>query len=81
MILPTKRLSASRSLLFIGAEILSLVDQPKTVSRLWRDFQSLPRVKDEAISYDWFVLGLDLLFSISAIDLKQGKLIKTQPGK
>ena len=30
MILPTKRLSQDRSLLYVGAEILRLADEPKT---------------------------------------------------
>lgn len=40
MILPTKRLSQDRSLLYVGGEILRLVNEPKTVSRLWQELQS-----------------------------------------
>ncbi|GHO94589.1 hypothetical protein KSF_046370 [Reticulibacter mediterranei] len=38
MILPTKRLGPERAMLTVGAEILSLLTEPKTVSRLWHEF-------------------------------------------
>lgn len=56
MILPTKRLSQDRSLLYVGAEILQLVDEPKTVSRLWRELQSARSAQSglALLTYDWF---------------------------
>ena len=35
MILPTKHLTSDRSLLALGSEILSIIDEPKTVLRVW----------------------------------------------
>lgn len=76
MILPTKHLSIEKSLLWIGAEIIDLLDQPKTVSRLWNDFkthrnnnQSMPK-----ISYEWFILTLDFLYTTNAIELIAGRI-------
>lgn len=39
MILPTKHLREDRTLLAIGADVLRLLGESKTVSRLWDDFQ------------------------------------------
>jgi hypothetical protein len=77
MILPSKHLSHDRALLTLGAHILQQLSQPKTVSALWED---LPR-KDQStrnlassISYDVFVLALDLLFLLGAVELGKGLL-------
>lgn len=74
MILPTKRLSESRSLLVVGADILRLLKGPKTVSRLWDEMQKTRSTRSSSVTltYDWFVLALDLLYTISAIDMEQG---------
>ncbi|WP_020469846.1 ABC-three component system middle component 6 [Zavarzinella formosa] len=78
MILPTKRLSQDRSLLYVGAEILRLLDEPKTVSRIWQELQSARSAQSEltSLTYDWFVLSLDLLFLIHAIRNERGRLEK-----
>ncbi|MHC5056918.1 MAG: ABC-three component system middle component 6 [Planctomycetota bacterium] len=79
MILPTKHLDEQRSLLRIGAEVLQLLGQPKTVSRLWDDLKSS---REEGVSlshpitYDWFVMALDLLYMISVVEYDQGRLTK-----
>jgi hypothetical protein len=78
MILPTKRLPQDRALLAVGGQILRLLTEPKTVSKMWID---LKRVRDTAIgsapiTYDWFVLALDLLFSLGALRLEKGLLFK-----
>lgn len=78
MILPTKRLSQDRSLLYLGAEILRLVDEPKTVSRLWQELQSARSSQPglAPLTYDWFVLALDLLFLINAVRVERGRIEK-----
>ena len=80
MILPTKHLSEDRALLGIGAEILRLLDEPKTVSRLWHELRHQGRSPPlSSITYDWFVLALDLLYALKAIDLERGRLKKARP--
>lgn len=78
MILPTKHLSEERSLLRIGAEILLLLDNESTVSRLWADFQVYRRddLKILPVTYDWFVLALDLLIVLDAIRFDSGKIVR-----
>ncbi len=81
MILPTKRLSQDRSLLYVGGEILRLVNEPKTVSRLWQDLQSARSEQSGLgpLTYDWFVLALDLLFLVNAIKIDRGRIAKASP--
>ncbi len=71
MILPTKRISSERALLTVGGEILAVLHGGRqTVSGIWVDLQ---RKRQDVhrlapISYDWFVLALDLLFALGAIE-------------
>jgi len=76
MILPTKRLGEDRALLVVGGEVLRLLDEPKTISRLWDELKSVRCNRSDAstITFDWFVLALDLLFALGAVDLERGRL-------
>jgi hypothetical protein len=77
MILPTKHLSQDRALLTIGGKLLSHLVQPKTVSALWEEVAHLNITKNNkktALRYDAFVLTLDLLFLLGAIELRDGLL-------
>lgn len=78
MILPTKHIPPQRSLLGMGADILRLMNEPSTVANLWDKLRK--RRSDDAshptVSYHWFVLSLDLLFLLGAIDIHQGLLLK-----
>ncbi len=80
MILPTKRLNPNRSLIVIGAEIIDLLEEPKTVSRLWYDLKQERAKKNEGspVTYDWFVLALDFLCFLDGIELQHGKLRRVQ---
>lgn len=76
MILPTKHLLPDRALLEIGAEILGQLMEPRSVSELWEAVReargSSPSLAP--LSFDWFVLALNLLYAISAIDHSNGIL-------
>lgn len=79
MILPTKHLTEDRALLSVGGEVLGILDEPKTVSRVWDELRRpSPSQKRPTITYDWFVLSLDLLYTINAIDLERGRLRKVE---
>jgi len=74
MILPTKHLPESHSLLGIGGAILALLgEREATVSSLWDQFRNA-RKEGGLVSFDWFVLGLDLLFTLGTIELDRGVL-------
>lgn len=82
MILPSKHLSQDRALLTVGARILQKLSQPKTVSALWEE---LPRKSETTrnaalpLGYDGFVLALDLLFLVGAVELREGLLSRKNP--
>ena len=79
MILPTKHLSQDRALLTVGARLLSHLPHPKTVSALWEEFAHPETVNGETkpiLRYDAYILTLDLLFLIGAIELEDGLLFR-----
>ena len=80
MILPTKHLPPDRALLGIGADVLVLLAYPMTVSRLWDELRAdRARTSGSVIDYRWFVLTLDLLFMVGAIDMDQRVLRRVNP--
>lgn len=76
MILPSKHLSQDRALLTVGARVLQRLSQPKTVSALWEELSGnlSGRKNASPLRYDGFVLALDLLFLMGAIELEEGLL-------
>lgn len=79
MILPTKHVRGDRALIGVGGEILRVLRQPMTVSRLWDEVRSARAAytPQSPIGYEWFVLTLDLLFLMGAIELDRGVLKRT----
>jgi len=76
MILPTKHISEKRSLLGQGGIILALLGgHEHTVSSLWESFLDNAGESGEA-TFDWFVLALDLLYALGAIEMDRGVLRK-----
>ena len=75
MILPSKHLSEDRALITIGARVLKLLSEPKTVSRLWTEMK---READAAVTYDWFVLGLDVLYAIGLVEFSRGRVARAK---
>lgn len=77
MILPTKRLSIESSLLGLGADVLRVLSEPKSISRVWdelKDVRQAVNDRGERITFEWFVLALDLLFLAEVITLDNGVL-------
>jgi hypothetical protein len=72
VILPTKHLRTEQSLLGVGALLLARLRRPKTVSALWEAVKTEPSVG----SYPRFILALDLLYSLEAIELRKGSLTR-----
>lgn len=72
MILPGKHLKHDRSLIGIGGEILSVIENEYTVSELWERVGQIRPIGASPLSYDWFILSLSFLYAIGAIDYEQG---------
>ena len=76
MILPSKHLPQDRALLTVGGHVLTFLTRPKTVSALWEELnrqdQAMAAIRPRRITYDWFVLALDFLYSLGTIELENG---------
>ena len=82
MILPTKHIRPERALLTLGADLLGFLREPMTVSRLWDDIRTSRSDRNgraAPINYDWFVLALDLLFMVGAVEFERGLIRKVAP--
>jgi hypothetical protein len=74
MILPTKHIRPANSLIGTGGQLLHLLQEPKGVSSLWERV----RTREPALSFERFVLALDFLFIIAAIEMQQGTIRKAR---
>jgi hypothetical protein len=74
MILPTKHVSTSYSLIGLGAKIIEHLNYPRTVSSLWNAVCSIKEIG----TFERFVLTLDFLYTIGAIDLDVGLIRRRQ---
>ncbi len=72
MILPTKHINTRHSLLGSGATILQSLEQEKTVNALWQVAKLEPNIG----TYSRYVLTLDFLFCIGAIEIQNGLITK-----
>lgn len=70
MIIPTKHIKLSNSLLNVGAVILNYLDGQETVTSLWAKVCKLEEIK----TFERFSLGLDLLYMIGIVDFEDGLL-------
>lgn len=78
MILPTKHLPADKALLTIGGRLLEVLNEPRSVSELW-DVIRTGRAETSVqrpIAYDWFILSLDLLFLVGAVQYDRGRVMR-----
>lgn len=73
MILPSKHLPPERALLTVGATLLARLERPMTVSALWHKVRE---AAPASLSFDWFVLALDLLYILDAVQLSDGILVR-----
>nr|VFJ51766.1 MAG: hypothetical protein BECKDK2373B_GA0170837_103424 [Candidatus Kentron sp. DK]VFJ63402.1 MAG: hypothetical protein BECKDK2373C_GA0170839_11078 [Candidatus Kentron sp. DK] len=75
MILPTKHIDLQHSFLGAGATLLQHLQSPRTVTGLW----DRVRANSEINVYQRFILVLDFLFAIGAIDYVDGLIIRRNP--
>ena len=75
MILPTKHIPTRQSLLGLGSLLIQNIEGPTTMSELWDRL----RGRSEIGSFQRFILALDLLYAIGAIEVKEGLLQRNLP--
>lgn len=80
MLLPTKTLSPSRSLISIGGVLLRILDERKPISRAWEDFKRVHYLAPNApkVTFAMFVMALDVLYMIGAVSLIRGQLVRSK---
>ncbi len=77
MLMPTKHIKTENALVGVGGEVLALLDEDKTVSRLFYDLQEWRRSNElSTVHFDWFLLAVDFLFSVGAVRFEEGVLKK-----
>ncbi|MGF0315085.1 ABC-three component system middle component 6 [Nocardia fluminea] len=78
MITPTKGIAPDRALLAVGAQIAMQLDQPLTVSQAWSRVRTWRGENNHPapISFGWFALALDMLFSLGLVDLHHDLLVR-----
>ncbi|KDQ71456.1 MULTISPECIES: ABC-three component system middle component 6 [Streptomyces] len=77
MITPTKGIAPDRCLLAVGAQVLLQLDEPRSVSQTWARLRTWRAEHGHAspVSFGWFVLALDVLYSMGAVELDQDILV------
>ncbi len=80
MILPTKHMRSERALIGVGGQVLDILQEPMTISRLWDEIRARRSVEASypVVDYRWFVLALDLLYTIRAVDLERGLIHRAE---
>ncbi|MER6599072.1 ABC-three component system middle component 6 [Streptomyces rubiginosohelvolus] len=77
MITPTKGIAPDRALLAVGAQILLQLDEPRSVSQAWARLRKwrTDHGHHAPVSFAWFVLALDVLYSLGAVELRRDVLV------
>ena len=78
MIIPTKHIHFSESLLGFGGYVLQKLNSKKTVDQLWNEYQAdlTNRHYETNHNFDHFLLTLVFLYAVGAIDEREGRLGK-----
>jgi hypothetical protein len=74
MLLPTKYIPESQTLLTCGGIVLSNITRPCTLTSLWEKIHKNPQIG----TFEQFVLTLDTLYILGAIEITQGLIQKNK---
>ncbi len=72
MIMPNKYMRENDALIGVGSTLLKNLSDEKTLSDLWECVKETSGVEN----FERFVLGLDLLFILGLVEIKNEKLVK-----
>lgn len=83
MILPSKHISLSESLLGLAGVILTfLTRKPYTLDEVWQEYSKINNTRDFFPAYHNFdnvIMAINLLYLIGAIDINtKGEIIKNE---
>lgn len=72
MILPTKHIRISESLIGLGGYLLKFLKEPSTIDQLWIKYENVNNKKFPAYhNFDNMVLALNLLFIMGILDINE----------
>lgn len=78
MIVATKGIHPRQALLTVGAQAITVLQEPQTVSATWTALSEYRKsLGDKPIGFDWFVLALDLAYVLGAVELGEDGLLRT----
>ena len=72
MIMPNKFMRENDALIGVGSALLKNLSDEKTLSDLWESVKETAGVGN----FERFILGLDLLFILGLVEIKNEKLVK-----
>jgi len=77
VITPTKGIAPDRCLLAVGAQIILQLDEPRSISQAWARLKAwrTEHGHHSPVSFGWFVLALDVLYSMGAVELRRDVLV------
>jgi hypothetical protein len=75
MIAPTKHISIDASLIGVGAAVLHELSEARTITALWEACRQIATIG----TFHRFVLALDLLYLLGAVDFTDGLISRTKP--
>ena len=83
-LLPEKHVTASESLLGLGALVLtSLKSGQKDLDSLWSEIRTLESIRNQlhgAVTMDRLVLAVDFLFAINAVQINDEGYVENATG-
>lgn len=81
MLTPTKGIAPDRALLAVGAQIMQELDGPVTISQAWARLKARRAALGHRspVSFGWFVLALDVLHALGAVELRDDLLMPRRP--
>lgn len=82
MLTPTRGIAPDRALLAVGAQILMELESPLTVSQAWSRTRARRKKlgHHSPVSFGWFVLALDALHALGAVDMHDDLLVRRRVG-
>ena len=75
MILPNKHIRLSSSFLGVGATLLELLENGRTVSSLWTEARRRQKIR----TFERFTLALDMLYILGLVEFgENGLIVRTE---
>lgn len=75
MIFPEKHLMLRESLLWFWSIIINLLDKPKSVDKLWKEFNMINENDWIYISFDDLILTLNFIYLLWIIEMIDNRIV------